>query len=580
MADIRPLDYIVGKAQEMVDNDRDLRKMLDAMDNMAHNIWKLPEGLEIKDWIRPVINDAPSNALNAAVKVLSVERPKIRLLPLSPSPADKRNANIIERVLRWELTGADKRGDTRIVPDIIRSSLRYDIVCINLVYLPWQMKVLEKLQPDSARYKRALRAGKYAINVYNPKNVHYRYSPLGLEAVVLAQATTAEAVAAYWGERAVRLREMLIERGKDFDVVLYDYTDHDQRTVWWVEGKDDSVVTAGAENVIINEARTVPFIPWVIRRGGTSLDAERQYQLKPLLEHVYRTGQWELINIIDTIITSETATYAAAPRWLVEGPDGSLQVDYGDPAKIAKARPGTKVTQLDPPRIDQALLHLLDRTVAKINASTQIQVLQNLNFPAGTAYASINAVLQTVLSSLAPFKRTAEAALEDTLEQMLLWIDFTGDELYAFGTGKDDYGMQYAVDKTMFDPEHIYFNVELNASAPTDRQQRINAGAMLLQMGVSRETVFGDLGFEDVEYEITQRMQEDLLQAEFQSALQEIMAARAQAMQAQMQGAQSAAVGPGFNPAAGGQPPAMANPEATFEGQTGTTRAGEPIAGQ
>ena len=34
-----------------------------------------------------------------------------------------------------------------------------------------------------------------------------------------------------------------------------------------------------------------------------------------------------------------------------------------------------------------------------------------------------------------------------------------------------------------------------------------------------------------------------------------------------------------FNPAEGGTPPAGANPGATFEGQMGQTRTGEPVAG-
>jgi hypothetical protein len=122
---------------------------------------------------------------------------------------------------------------------------------------------------------------------------------------------------------------------------------------------------------------------------------------------------------------------------------------------------------------------------------------------------------------------------------------------------------------------------------------------------MSRERGLEEAGVSDPQTEMKQAMYEAIMQNELQIALQTAQAkaqlqiqmlamqmqqAQQQAMMMQQQGGGQqlpneppppgipGAEGQGFNPAMGGQPPAMMQPEATREMQTGRARGGVPVA--
>ncbi len=121
---------------------------------------------------------------------------------------------------------------------------------------------------------------------------------------------------------------------------------------------------------------------------------------------------------------------------------------------------------------------------------------------------------------------------------------------------------------------------------------------ILAQLGYPREMILEELGVSDpqrameiyymekyIEHENNLIMQREMMemQANLQNALQ--MQQMAQQQLAQQQAAELARSGEAllrqgqmFNPAVGGMPPAMLQPEATREQLTGQTRGGVPIA--
>lgn len=577
---MKSIEEITELVKDMMDDG--VLEMMEQMDAYERSDWSLPTKLKEKadsGYIRKTISPAPANALNTAVKVLAAEKPNIKFTPTGPGPEDKANASKIERGLWWELRNAAKRSPTLLIPDLVRSAIKYAEVACYVEYLPWSFDTYETMGKDSGRKQSILRQGKFIVTAYNPQNVFARYSRMGLEAVSLVQGMKGREIKDQWNDLVPD------EVDPDEDYVQVDYTDYGERAVFVFEGKNldgDKPIT------LLHDERQIPFLPWVVRMTGSGLEMDEQYRRKPFLESVYRARLWRTLNLVQTLFTSEVISYAAAPRGIVEGPNGDIvSVDYGDPNKPIRVPPGHKYTPIPPPQIDRALTEIFDRTKADLDAATAVQVLQNLNFPAGTAYATINAVLQTAIASLEPYKVLAELAIADVCERMLLWLDYADGTIKSYGTGRDDYGEFYEIKKEDFSTDAIYIDVELNASAPTDFMQRINAGALMLQMGYPKGRVFEDLNVADPEQAILERYYEDMLNNEVGLKIQQRQMEIMQALQqppapAGMQGAPAQPAfsnmsGQGFNPNQGGVSPQEGAPQFTREAMMGQDRSGLPI---
>jgi len=578
---MRAFKQILEEAAETMKIYQSRNQKNQAMDAMANSEWNLPSQAK-KEFFRKTVSAAPANALTTSVKVLGAETPKIKFTPTGPDPDDRATASAIERALGWEIKNAAKRSQTKLVPDIIRSAVQYAECAVYVDYLPDRIKNFPE-----ARQKQILRNGNFALVPHNPSSVYPRYSPLGLESVLLAKMMKASQVVQYWGDQASKVKTFIQDEG-DADCVQYDYTDHEQRTVWVsfdLKGVGDD------DYLIMDEKRELGFIPWAIRMHGTSLETEAGLQRTPFLDTVYKAHMWEDMNLSGTLINSEVLGYAAAPRIMIIGPNGeTVRVDYGDINKPLRIPAGHDAEPFPPPQIDVSLLQIHDRTKAELDAATSVQVLQNLNFPAGTAYATINAVLQTAIASLQPYKVLAEMTLADCCEIMLLWIDARDGQMTAYGTGKNEQGKQFSITKDDFSTTGLYIDVELNASAPTDFMQRINAGTLMLQLGYPLARVLEDLNVSDPEQAIAERYFEDMLREENQIISQQ----RQMEVQQQMQQAQmnmqnmmqgpppspgfSNVEGQGFDPNMGGTPPGVAASGLTREELNGVTSGGEPIA--
>jgi hypothetical protein len=533
------------KGDKMMADVDALHKMYRAMDRYFRNDWKLPPEMAGKQWTYKSVDTSPHNALNTATKVLSAEKPKIKILPAGPDPDDKAKANKMERGLLWELLKANKRARSRIVPDVSRSALRYDRVCIQVIHLPHHYDSIEaavnessssdevkmqKLSDLAITRKAALRLGNYAINVRNPQNVFTNHTPMGLEAVMLVQVMTGKEIFDTWGEKASFLVTDDVEwQSQKWNLV--DYSDHVHRMVWVVAEQASSVVDES--KILIQGRHGLPFIPWVDRVGGTGLDDEAEYQCKPFLESIYRSKSWEATNVIRTLGLSEVIKYAGAPRSKSKtSHGGGVKVQYGGDGSQINLKTGEEWDPIPPPAIDTALMQWFDRFKNELNAQTSVQVLADLNFPAGTAYATINAVLQTAIASLQPYKMLAEMALADMFEIMLWWVDFTGVPIQSFGLSKGDEGTHYDITKEDFSVESLYLTVELNASAPTDRTERINAGVMLYKnLPVAAEEVLSDIGYADPLKVMRDRSMEEMVNNETSLQIQQ----RQQEAQLQMQ---------------------------------------------
>ncbi len=575
-------DYYKDLAQRMVDNDQNRDKAFRYYQKMRRMDYKLPDNVNAVPGIRKVVDTSPSDAISKAGQVMASRPPKLRLMPAINNPDGRERANVIERILKWQLLNADRGRPVGVVADTFESAALYGAVALNVMDLDHQLKVVE----DEAMRKKLERARKYrrfVVNTFNPQDVHVRRSSLGVECVLLCQERPAFEVAAEYPAAKKALKDS-IEAGHN--VLFKHYTDYDS-TCAWVEASG-----MDAKQVIAPTDHELPFLYWIAMMGGSTLESAEEHKYKPILYPVYMSDEWETKNVVDTLMTSDVIWKALAPVIAVTGSPDEVEYDTGDPQRRVMNVPMGNVQPLPAQQVDPALFTISQEFKGRMMDSTVSTLLGGSDIPSGTSFAALNLQTQTALGALKPAKELTEKALAEMFTLMMQWVSYTGIDLSGYNTAvrSEQYAEEYVLPADEIDDENIYISVELDPDEPTDKLQRANTATLLKQLGYSNTSALEDMGVEDPEQELERSYEERLDELEFskyEQTQQMELQMMAQGMQAQEQQAQEAQMmaqqqqlngaipgGQGFNPAMGGEPPAMAFPGGTREEVLGQLGAG------
>ena len=598
--------YKLEHYQELVEKKikNDKQRVLDnkKYDKMDHVDWTAPPKLKELQGFRADPSTDPHDAISTGVRVLSAQDERVKLQPLAPDLDNKKKATERERVLKWIMDQVNKRRMGTVQKSVIRSALKYDEICAQVVDLDEQIKNKDSFGGDTKREKAARRYGRFVVNTYHPNEVYVTHSNLMPESVLLAQVRKAKDVMNEWGKLASGLKDLAEDDG---DVKYFDYMDYDDHVIWCTGDRDDGVVCE-----IMREEHDMPFLPWVARVGGDTMEPAAEHRRRPMLYSIMQADSWHTMNVARSLETSEIMFYAMAPRTKEESPIQSLpesttKVDHGTPGKTVLVTPGHTLDQLQPPGPDPGLRQLVMAKQAEMAKSTVANVLQGGDVAPGEAFASLNLRTQTAVGALKPPKELAEYGLGDIYTMFLLYAHYTETDIMGYGITKADEGQQYKVAWDEIDPEAIYLSVELTPDVPLDRQQKANTAMMLVQAGFySKERALEDMGVTDPDQVMKEADMERLWNAMITDKEQTILAMgqlaiqqQQMAMQAQQQQQmgmqqqqqqmgmaamqnQGANVpgGNGFNPAQGGQVPQEVAPGATREGVTGEDRMANEAA--
>jgi hypothetical protein len=122
------------------------------------------------------------------------------------------------------------------------------------------------------------------------------------------------------------------------------------------------------------------------------------------------------------------------------------------------------------------------------------------------------------------------------------------------------------------DLRDLVVDVELTADVPTDRMARINAASMAVRdLGYSRERALEQIGETDAREVMRQAAAEELERVELEIEKQRMMAIAGKQLGKDEKGegikenTETGVDGEGFNPARGGLPAVMANPDAVTD---------------
>jgi len=579
--------YWIKRAERLVEDNKDKNKALDAYRKMYHLDYDLPDSLDGIDWIRKYVSPDPHDAVAVSIRVLSALWPRIEKLPLAPGERNKARAAEEEKVLDFNLRAMNRlRRGKSLVADITQSALLYDNIAIYINDLENEKKI--RGDASSARLDRALDTSRFSATAYYPGNVYSRESSYGLENVLLYQERRAHELRAEWGDKVNDLFSDENDTNDQTWIRYYDFTDLKERAIWCMPTHE------GSEPIWLMEPKehNMDFWAWIIVASATDLEHSEEFKAHPMLFPLYYGGSWDTQNIVRSLNTSEVIARFGSPRYIEEGPNRRrMQIDYFNPARIAKAPVGNTVRELRPPLMDEAMLAIDDRIAMDIQKATVSRLLSGGDIPSGTAYATLNLATQTAIGALKPAKELSEVTIARMCEVVLRWCKFTGVPLTGLGTGKSS-GEQYVIEPGQIDTRGILITASLSPDVPSDQLRRANTANMLVQLGYPRARALQDVGVNDPEMAMNEARFDQYVDHLYQMKMEGDrmqMQMGMQAMMAQMQGGgggggapaegggqpspeelemmaamQQGAEGQGFDPNMGGESPVSAMPEDEF----------------
>lgn len=585
-------------------------EMFSGMDDVYYGRWDLPEGMP--DWVQKVVMMDGHDAVQTSVRVISqYKNLRVKVRPMLPGDANQRRANDLETALKWNLLTSMRRTDNNILHDIAFSSVQYASTCVETVYLPYQIKVLETLGRDTKRLKALQRDGDFMFLNHHPANIYPMYSMYGLEGILIVKLQLAKEFKKEWGSMADNV-VMKDDEDKEVWVTSYDYRTYDRRVVWGVLNNTKAYKTnksmdehAGEGIVIMDMENELGFLPFAIRRWGNSMSSDTSEKYNPMLKTMWESGQYDMLNVFASMDATLAWKRAAQPIGEHQSATGEkMRIDATEPLMVIESGPGEKFTPLPPQTVDQRLAGQYANYRGMVWQSTIARSLQSLDFPGGTAYSSINQVLSAATSSLSPYKTIMEQTIGDIFSTMLQWVRFYGD-MFGKVNLYGEYGGQKAgrvalIASDTIEPSKVRIEVVVTPDIPLDMQAQINSAVLMKRefSHISEKSMLEEIGIENPDEEFDIRVQEDLSRAmvdlkiagmqkdqdvQMQGQIMQMQAAIAQQQQAQQQEADRAAMeaeaaaagnagggaaspitentgGLGGNPAAGGTPPVQAAP--------------------
>lgn len=530
------LSEIQTIAQNMIYEDAERDEAFLAYEEMYHNLWSLPEAIKQLPWIARIIDSSPYDAINTGVRLLAALPFSLHYQPLSPGTASKNRANMIERVVKWQMASANRRRSKSVESDVVLSSLLYDAVALEIIDLDYAIPQKQAVNASTKREEAVRSLSRFMVKTHSPRNVHVRQSGFMPEALLCVETHHAQVVIDEWGESAARIEGLtdlaMKSRSEDW-VTVFDYWDIERRAVWLAEGNMGNVpeATHSQHMVILDESKIATnFIPWVANMGGSTLESDPLHRYKPILYPIYMTGVWDALNLVESLLVSEVTAHTGSPRFVETGTNPeSGQVNYFLPDRIAKMPIGNELAQLAPPGMDAAMANIDALLASKIDKSTVSRILQGGEIPSGLAFATLNLATQTAVGVLKPAKDLSEKSLAEACSLFLLWTKHTGKPLLGYSLEKETRGAQMIIKPNEIDPSAIYITATLHPDEVLDRQQKIATASLAVrELGVSLEEALEQAGFSDPAVIIKQRQKElisdHILQMRFRKDMMEMEA--------------------------------------------------------
>ncbi len=586
------------KIQERVEEDKDNQELFDSYDAMDRMDWQLPEPM-VKDWVRKRVSTDAHDALKTMANIFDTYNPKWEILPLGEGDMDR--AERLTAWLEYHMMKANNAGEKSPFRKALHNAGKFNRVILEVDYLPYW------LPKDRTKWSKEQKAnalhGPFCVTAHDPRCIYYEIGKYGLKWVANITNMDAVDIIDHWSiyesdseegkqiKRGLKKLQNVYDEA-DCDFIYLDFTSNDKRVVAAFKTNDEGIegfceMTVDDAIIILETENKIGFIPFAVSTGDSD----------PLLHSMHIAGSWENQNLIDTIVDSSVLRRAFFPLLQHSSPTGKdLDINYDGTQDVVELQMGEQVGTLVPPPIDTGLQQLAQLNAGRMGQTAGIRNLGLQDIAGNVQFSTVQAQIQLQLTSLQPYKRTAEKALAQAGIIAFRWVDVTDTTEVAYRTkSKSDElarGQEIAVNRDEFDPDVMQVTCELMSAAPTDRQSLVNMFATLkqsgaqiawsellerLQLGNPEILKQGWLKEQMENLALSQygKQKDAALQLQMSQAQQQMQMEAMQAQQPPMPPEQSGAManpntqdpmmqgGQMNNPAAGGMPPMMEAPGMT-----------------
>ena len=564
------IDWYQGLMDELDEEFQPLVDMFDYIDDMILPRWSLPDEFTHLTGIMSVVDTAPSDAIRSAAVAFSRNIPIFSVMPFTSDRNEYNRAQGLEDNLRYQFKRANKRGNGSVMYDMAESSLRYDTVAVrtdDLAYiLPKNKKNWTPLQ------RQAWAHGRFIHTVYNPKNVRYLYSRMGLTMVGCVETLRVTNALSHWGlfenndteegkkvAQALRdLRDAVDDNKDNFNLkdmyVTQTYViDHEKLCVYGsLSDKDGNEITRKNSSeayqfVFADQDNPYGFINWSVRVAGSRLEDRIEYRVNPILAPLYWSKSWDKINLYKSVVFSEPFRRARSPRGVSTTQTGeAVSVDYEEGGDV-NLRVGEDYKPFTPITLDQGAIAIVSALEAAQNRTTGASVIgDTTKIDSRTPFATFAAMVKVALSRLDKQNETLADTVTDTACNMLYWVHKTDIPLTAYVETAAQYrsgdrmerGRKLESGKYDFDLNELGVSCRVTPSTPTDRMEQLNMAILLSEkMNMPSSELLQEMGYDNVGLSYQLWVEEFLKKAEVQAQAQ-ALATKAQ-MQAQMEAQQA-----------------------------------------
>jgi len=259
---------------------------------------------------------------------------------------------------------------------------------------------------------------------------------------------------------------------------LYDYIDREAHVMLATPSSTFSAANVNSGLVLMNQKRKEPFLPYASRIGGGPPMRSGKVQRLPMLYPIVETGMWEDVNLLDSLNFWDATKRMGAQRYWYEGVGGEkVFIKYFTHEDILRMPPGTVLNELPVPPIDQNIEYLISKLRARMEASSMSNVLRGYEPQSGVAYASINLAAASAVKRIGPMVRLAENAIADICRVMLEWHAFTGTPLWMPG-------MEEVILAQDIPVQTLYIDVKLAEEDALDKTSKMNQALMAYREGL------------------------------------------------------------------------------------------------
>lgn len=549
---MKGIERAISDVRDLMERDRNRDDLFVAIDKAIHHDWDLPSQLPDKANMRKFTSSDASDAVKSAKQSLSDLRPQFIIPPMTNNPVDRQRHNKWEKALKWLFWLADNRQAGNITNTIISNAIQYGYVAGKVIYLPHEIKARKVFGGNTKRLENAMRYGPFAIENYNPLEVHTHHSDWMLESIVTKRVMSVQSIIEFWGELAGEVKKQKNGEYADYNwATLYDYHVEGKRYVW-ADLSQTATLTQpqGASAVIMDGVDTdLPFLPYFARYQGTQTPGVSDVGIDPMLRSVVESGQWDDQNLYLTMNGNNIIRKFYRPQIIQVG-GIPLQVNYDNPAQPLTFTPSAQQITANPEQpLDPGMQTLIQSNRDAIHKSTVSEMYQTGNVPGGIGVGTVQQLTQNTTQGFTPIRKLAEDAFSDMGTLMLQWIKQGGEAYSTSGVPGEDPIM---IEPALID-DSLYTFARLVPDLTADVSMA-NAALLSRQAGVPEEIAFEMMGLHNYEELVDKRRMEQLDEAMFGIRVQEMQAEsqlkiEAARMQMQMQLQQAAM-----------QPPQQPNP--------------------